>query len=225
MRRFFAPPSRSGFSLQGRFSSATARAGRPVSCVYLRLLPLPRSTIRCVKTSFPRQDDLDFQPFPPLSNDIYNTLFSHDYIMILFRSLFLLALASGIRAQLNFPTSDCVDPAGTAACIQQEDAVQVVACNQTCSGVEGELHLACLEGCACVSYSNYMNCIVSGCWNKVRPRLKLVMPPSDLSRSTRASTRRCWSKPASCAPARTRHRSPTSTTASTPPAPAPARAP
>jgi hypothetical protein len=88
--------------------------------------------------------------------------------MVFLTTLFLLVLARGISAQfsLTFPTSDCVDPAGTAACIQKETDVQAVSCAQTCSRYQGELNLYCLEGCACVSYSNYMNCILSGCWNK-----------------------------------------------------------
>jgi hypothetical protein len=85
-----------------------------------------------------------------------------------FLNLLALALARGIGAQFDFPTSDCVDPSGTASCIQKEMDVQAVACNQTCSNLQGEDHLYCLEGCACVSYSNVMNCVLSGCWNKAR---------------------------------------------------------
>lgn len=52
----------------------------------------------------------------------YRALVIH-FSMVLFRKVFLLAFAGGIAAQLNFPTSDCVDPTGTAACIQKEDAL------------------------------------------------------------------------------------------------------
>jgi hypothetical protein len=89
--------------------------------------------------------------------------------MLYLKPLFIFALARGISAQFSFPTSDCVDPAGTAQCIQTENNIQAVSCTQTCSQLQGEEYLYCLEGCACVSYSHYMNCILSGCWNKVCP--------------------------------------------------------
>ena len=76
------------------------------------------------------------------------------------RFLALLSLVSTIQAY-TFPSTDCVDAAGTDACLNAAQTTFTGAA-QICG-----LNKDCLLGAQCLLYSTYVNCALSHCWNKV----------------------------------------------------------
>jgi len=86
-----------------------------------------------------------------------------------------------IRAVLGdafgFPTEGCVDEAGVNACLALADRNMAQNCATVCGGECTDAFTctsttdACLTGCMCVTTQEYINCVLSSCWNKVRCQL------------------------------------------------------
>ena len=85
--------------------------------------------------------------------------------------IFCVYLSSFVHCFQNISTTGCVDDAGTQACFQQVTSNVDSACSSLCGCNDAfscnSHDTNCLTSCACEASKQYINCVVSSCWNKV----------------------------------------------------------